>query len=580
MVRKLSCGSCMSFQKQVRVIIKEDGLNILLIQIMRLGDALQMVPTIRGLKELFPDSRISVLASSLGSQIFSIQPEVDHVFVLRKEVLASLVKNSKMVDLMEAVDVLESDLKDVISRKWDWVINFSYSFPSAILAFLADGPHSSGFHTTNKRIYFLKEKWLAYCVSAFVNRKYSVFNWVDINKNVINLPSVTVGVDFLVKKDELKKAEIHLGELGFSGKKILGFSPGASGDYKKWPIEKFVKLGRSLVKEHDYKLLIFGDKGDMGLGCRLREEIGPGCEDLTGKTTIPQLTAYLSKCDLVVSNDTGTAHVSSAVGTPVITLFFSTHFVETGPYDAGHIVVFPDISCFPCKETAKCSHKKCLKYIDPDTIERVVRDYDALMKQGKTFVLAEDEGPVAVNVSAFDPWGNLEWLPLDTRPMKPDDVIRLIYKIFWVSVLKEYKDLENVLPGYINSVVSRSGQIDQILDIKDIIFQFDKKLNNIKGLYYESYETCVKIYDSISSGDSDGVKKLSEELQKKEGEISAFGENVYLNPLVEYVIIRRDNIYEPDILKLGIKTASLYQDAHNMATKLKRCTEKVSGLLP
>ena len=554
-------------------------MNILLIQVLRLGDALQMIPTIRGLKEAFPNSKVSVLTSSLGSQLFSIQPDVDCVFTLRKEVLAPLVKDSRVDDLLEAVDILEADLKDVTGQKWDWVINFSYSFPSAILVFLADGAHCSGFHATNKRLYLLKEKWLAYCVSAFVNRKYSVLNWVDINKNVINLPSVPARAGFLVNEQDLKDVDTHLGGLGFSGEKIIGINPGASGDFKKWPIEKFVKLGRGLVENHDYKLIIFGDNNDKALGQRLHEEIGPGCEDMTGRTTVPQLIAYLSRCDLLVSNDTGPAHISSAVGTPVVSFFFSTHFVETGPYGAGHIVVFPDIPCFPCKSTEKCSDKQCLNYIDPGTVERLVCSYDALVKQEKTFLLTEDDGPVAVNVSAFDPWGNLEWLPLDDRPVKPDDALRLIYKIFWVSVLKEYKDLEQVLPEYAGDVVNRFGKNGQIKHIEESLVQFGKELSDISDLYFESYETSVKLYDSITSGDSNQTKELGEVLQKKEDEMSSFSGNAYINPLAEYVTLRRDNICEPDILKLGIKTASLYQDALNFSNELKKCSERILRLL-
>ena len=59
--------------------------------------------------------------------------------------------------------------------------------------------------------------------------------------------------------------------------------------------------------------------------------------DLTGKTDLLQLAAILERCQLLVTNDTGTMHVATAVGTPVVALFGPTDSVTTGPRgERGH----------------------------------------------------------------------------------------------------------------------------------------------------------------------------------------------------------------------------------------------------
>lgn len=119
-------------------------MNILLIQILRLGDALQITPIAKGIRTLYPEARIGVVTSSLGKII----DYIDDVYVIHKEELSGLVRKADILSTRSALDLLDSDLKPILSKKWDWVINLSFSFPSVLLAFLAHGKKNSGFYAT------------------------------------------------------------------------------------------------------------------------------------------------------------------------------------------------------------------------------------------------------------------------------------------------------------------------------------------------------------------------------------------------------------------------------------------------
>ena len=54
--------------------------------------------------------------------------------------------------------------------------------------------------------------------------------------------------------------------------------------------------------------------------------------DLVGKDTLKQLLALLERADLVLSPDSGPAHMANAMGTPVIGLFACTDRERCGPY--------------------------------------------------------------------------------------------------------------------------------------------------------------------------------------------------------------------------------------------------------
>ncbi len=553
-------------------------MNILIIHILRFGDALQLTPVIKGMKETYRDATLSVVTSSLGAQIFSKQPEIDRVFPIDVEKLASLVKGSKREDLHSAVDLMERECEPVLNEKWDWVINFNYTFASALLAHLFQGTHPSGFYATPERRYYAKEDWFAYSIAAFAHRKYSSFNWVDINKNVANLPSVPPKTLFPVDAHTMSRIDSRLDEFGFQGHQIVGLAPGTSGDYKQWPIENFIALAGSLVTRHGYKVIVLGDENEQVLGHQIKTAVGSGCEDLTGKTTLSELAGYLSRCDLLVSNDSGPMHLANAVGTPVISLFFSTHFVETGPYGANNIVVFPDIPCFPCKSTANCRHKECLTYIRPETVERIVTDHDRLLTADQRMTLHIADGPVCINRSAFDTWGNLDWIPVDDRPFKREDALRLIFKTFWVSALNG-AETDADLDAYVTQTLNHYGSPEHRDGLAAFFDQLTSDFGAMADQYRQSHMLSMQIYHAFLNGEPETVTKLGERLQQIEDDISASGDKDYLSPLIEYINIRLDNTHESDMAHLAIKTARVYQDAEQLSQRLKQNSDRLSAHL-
>jgi ADP-heptose:LPS heptosyltransferase len=64
--------------------------------------------------------------------------------------------------------------------------------------------------------------------------------------------------------------------------------------------------------------------------------------DLSGQTDIPLLTGVLSGARLVISNDTGPAHIAAALNVPVIVIFGPTNPARISPYNKPHAAVAVD----------------------------------------------------------------------------------------------------------------------------------------------------------------------------------------------------------------------------------------------
>lgn len=554
-------------------------MDILLIQILRLGDALQMIPIIRGLKHFFPDSRIRVLTSTVGEKIFSREPHVEEVFVLHNKEIADLVNRQNRGDTLSGLELLQSDLKPLITRSWDWVINFSFSYPSALITFLLDAEHRSGYTVNKHRQYLSKEKWFGYSLASFSNRRYSNFNWVDINKKIIGLPAVPANPLIQPGREALQKASRHLEEIGFKGKRIIGMHPGASGDYKRWPLSNFTLLGQNLAEQYDYRILLFGADNEMDLGRVLKDHLGPGAEDLTGRTSLPELEAYLSLCDLLVTNDTGPMHLAASVGTKVVALFFNSYFVETGPYGKGHVAVHPDMDCFPCKGPAKCPHKDCLERISPETIEKIVLN-EKEDQHLKDILERDGEGP-HVHISDFDPWGMLQWISVNKNAMTFKAVEKMLLKISWLSRADIIDPFDDVEEKYVLDFLGRHDIRTNEAAIAESLERFTKKAGTFRDFLSAAENHVLELQSELTKEipDPDAVRLLGDRLSETEHKIRTFDTDSSISFLSELTTVMLESIEQSGLVELSEKTLGVYHDMIAFADILIKRLEKFRTLL-
>ena len=156
------------------------------------------------------------------------------------------------------------------------------------------------------------------------------------------------------------------------GQRWVILCPGARWSSKQWPVEYFEQLMRELA-DGSVKFAVVGGGAEKALGQRLagRED----CVDLTGKTTLPELTEWLRAGSVVVSNDSGPMHVAAAVGTPVIALFGPTSASKTGPYNAlGTVLTADSLECAACARgvSYRAEGHNCMRSISPDTVAAAV----------------------------------------------------------------------------------------------------------------------------------------------------------------------------------------------------------------
>jgi ADP-heptose:LPS heptosyltransferase len=101
--------------------------------------------------------------------------------------------------------------------------------------------------------------------------------------------------------------------------------------------------------------------------------LGPGCAGVVGRTTPRVLAAVLERCDLLLANDGGVAHVAATVQTPTVAVFGPSNDAAWRPLGA-HVVA-ADIPCRPCFYRdfqiglrGGCATRECLALVSPTQV--------------------------------------------------------------------------------------------------------------------------------------------------------------------------------------------------------------------
>jgi ADP-heptose:LPS heptosyltransferase len=95
--------------------------------------------------------------------------------------------------------------------------------------------------------------------------------------------------------------------------------PGAASGSRRWPAERWASVAAVLAADGT-RVLVTGTSAEAELCARVAAA-APGVEDACGQHDLPRLGRLVGTARLVLSSDTGVAHVATALGTPSVTLF-------------------------------------------------------------------------------------------------------------------------------------------------------------------------------------------------------------------------------------------------------------------
>jgi heptosyltransferase II len=331
-----------------------------------IGDAVMCEPAIRGLRSLFPEAEITMLAKRAVAELFSAAPELSRVVVYDdKGSHAGLSGKWSLAGTLRR-------------HGFDLAVLFQNAFEAAFLAWLAGIPRRYGY-ASDGRVFFLTTPVAVPSRSCGVHQVEYYWNLLK----PLGLSGGTSSPTLCVTADESRQLDVRLAgaEVGLSDI-VIGINPGSTyGSAKRWLPERFAEVAQRLAERigqdenAQVVVVILGARGEESLGQDIAARINGRSVVLSGATTIRELMAVVKRCRLLITNDTGPMHIAAACGVPVVAVFGPTDSHTTAPYGQERSIVREAVDCAPCLLRECPIDHRCMTRISVDRV------YDAAVQQ-------------------------------------------------------------------------------------------------------------------------------------------------------------------------------------------------------
>lgn len=341
--------------------------RILVVQPSWVGDAVMATPTLRALRQLYPQAHIAYLMKRYVKHLYTGMPWADRLVTYRTG--KTRAKAGK-------------GLFDLAARlragKFDLAVLLPNSFKSALICKMAGIDRVVGYDRDG-RGFLLSDKLLP-------QKEKGKFVPFPIVKYYLGLASYLgsaerdLRMQLFVTESERRAAIEVLQRSGLpadlerpatnGGAPLILLNPGAQyGAAKCWLPEYFAQLADRLITDLGATVLISGAPKERPIVEAILRQMKHTPIDLTTKgMTLGALKEITRRCDLMITNDTGPRHIAAAFDVPVATIFGPTHPEWTQIYYEKERQIAVKVFCGPCqKKTCPLDHR-CMTRVTPQMV--------------------------------------------------------------------------------------------------------------------------------------------------------------------------------------------------------------------
>jgi heptosyltransferase-2 len=326
------------------------------------GDAVLTVPALRELRRIFPKAHITLATRSWAKGLFADADFLDQLLVHNGTGLRSVVQQ----------------VREWRKHSFDLAVLFPNSLEAALVASLSRVPVRIGYATDGRQ--------------RLLTHPLPLPEWRSTRHEVFYYLQVVAQLEWQIKgqetylatepnsslqvSDERATAAIKLIRAAgvTEGRPLIALCPGSiNSRAKRWPAERYAALADRLINEAGAEVLLIGSDGEVDVSQEVSRQMRHQATILTGKTDLAELVATLSLVNLLVTNDTGPAHIAAALRRPTMVIFGPTNVTTTRPFSPLAEIVVQPPDCAPCMLRDCPIDHRCMTAISPDEVFERVR---------------------------------------------------------------------------------------------------------------------------------------------------------------------------------------------------------------
>lgn len=351
--------------------------KFLLIRLSALGDIIHSLPAAVVLQKNFPDSQIDWVVSDKFENLVKNNPYVDNVYVMPlSKWRKSWLSPKTWTEIYKFTEALRKE-------NYDIALDLHGMFKSAVILAFCGAKRRITYKDAREGSIFAANEYVK-PKSKRPHRNYHVterhFDMLRHLRIEIDSEHFFDNMAALLpdcSEKEKKHVDLLLEDFDYS-KPLIAIAPATTWVNKHWREENWREV--ILTCQNFANIILTGSNADT----KLLERIGKGskAQILAGKTSLNELAEVFRRCDIVISPDSGSAHLAWAVCRPsVITIFCATSSKTFAPRGSKHFAFPENPVCMPCHKR-KCRLKKCVctDFVEPEEVIEKVKKILKLKK--------------------------------------------------------------------------------------------------------------------------------------------------------------------------------------------------------
>ncbi len=317
-------------------------MNVLLIQLKRIGDLILTVPAIAAVRRNFPTAKISLIVAHGSQELLPAIPGIDRTFIARGR----------------ASDV--APWLAIGAAKFDYCLDFSRTDRSAFLTLLSGARNRITYDTV------LREPIRQLSYNQFIPSQVRSLHTIDHHLALLaplGVHDASPDIHLALPRSAQEKAGALIAAQQL-GEDFIVLHPGSARAEKFWVARRWAEVVDAFPGKEATRFVITGGSSAMEqehLG-QIKSHVHRPLLDLSGQIDLLTLAALIQHARLLVTIDSAPMHLAVALGTPQVDLFGPTNPFHWRPR-AGTAVILQGSNPGPLRDFVPQQSTSAMKEI-------------------------------------------------------------------------------------------------------------------------------------------------------------------------------------------------------------------------
>jgi heptosyltransferase I len=285
-------------------------LTVCILRLSALGDTCHVVPVVRALQRAWPQTKLTWVIGKAESRLMELIDGVEFIIVDKGARFAA-----------------RRDLRARLrGRRFEVLLHMQLSFRASLVSRLIRARIRLGFDRARAR----EGQWLFTNARIAPRSREHVLDGLLGFLEALGIEDRTLRWDIPLPTDALAYAERLIPDT----RPTLLISPCSSHPRRNWRPELYAAVADHAARRHGMRVILAGGPTatERTVGAAIEQAARAPLTNQIGRDTLPQMLALLSRATVLLSPDSGPAHMATMVGTPVIGLYAATNPARSGPY--------------------------------------------------------------------------------------------------------------------------------------------------------------------------------------------------------------------------------------------------------